>query len=546
MKPYDVEVADVFDWLDRYEGPRFHAVLCDPPYALISIAKRFGPGQEEAQEGTDGRFRRLSIGFMGQEWDGFDSLESYQQWVADWSRLLIEKALYPGAVCLFFGGTRTWHRLACGLEDGGFEIYDTFLWLYGQGFPKSHDISKFIDKQAGAERTEVEGPKPGPGHKQFLGRDTDGDTRFRGTYHGFDRPWMDDPEARERYHMKMKPATDEAERWDGWGTALKPAWEPIIICRAPRGDHGYADLALKFGTGALNIHDSRISYQDTGDKDAAKPQGKATAKTGGLAGGIESDAERSEFRPSANAGRWPSNFGLEHAEDCVPVGIVDSGEQRVINRFKDGAKPFGGGAGHEYETIELGPDQALLWACVPGCSVRDLDEQAGFQRSGGWPERRKSDMTRMVYGKYDGHVPEPQAGPSTGQVSRFYYCSKAAKSERDLGLEDFYWARDREQGWVRISHPLDMINHPKYKDARIIQGNIHPTVKPLELCRYLATLIRPPALDEPRRLLVPFAGSGSEMIGARQAEWDHVVGVELVEIYAEIAEARLRANIGMF
>lgn len=131
MTPYTIEVAEISEWLESYEGPRFHAVLCDPPYALISIAKRFGPGQADAQEGSDGRFRRLSGGFMGQEWDGFQSMAHYQEWVASWAELLIEKALHPGAVCLFFGGTRTWHRLACGLEDGGFEIYDTFMWVYG-------------------------------------------------------------------------------------------------------------------------------------------------------------------------------------------------------------------------------------------------------------------------------------------------------------------------------------------------------------------------------------------------------------------------------
>jgi len=104
---YSVIEAEIIEWLKAYEGEKFHAILSDPPYALISIAKRFGPGQAENLEGKDGRFSRLGKGFMGQTWDGFDSLEDYQSWVAEWASLLIEKVLYPGALCLFFGGTRT-------------------------------------------------------------------------------------------------------------------------------------------------------------------------------------------------------------------------------------------------------------------------------------------------------------------------------------------------------------------------------------------------------------------------------------------------------
>jgi site-specific DNA-methyltransferase (adenine-specific) len=171
--------------------------------------------------------------------------------------------------------------------------------------------------------------------------------------------------------------------------------------------------------------------------------------------------------------------------------------------------------------------------------VRELDEQAGYARSGGYPERRQYDQTRLVYGKYSGEISDPKFQNTAGYVSRFFYCSKASKSERDLGLEDFHWRRT-DSGWERISDPA------AYPDDRIITGNVHPTVKPLDLIRYLARMVLPPELDGPRRILVPFAGSGSEMIGARQAEWDEVVGVELSEAFAAIAEARLLANIGMF
>src|SRR3989304_1687805 len=134
MSAWKIEQAEIVEWLRAYDGPRFHAVLSDPPYALISIAKRFGKeGSAPAQEGTDGRYSRLSGGFMGQWWDGFDSLDHYQAWVTEWANLLIEKALFPGAVALFFGGTRTFHRLGTGLDSGGFGSCGCFFGLKRRG-----------------------------------------------------------------------------------------------------------------------------------------------------------------------------------------------------------------------------------------------------------------------------------------------------------------------------------------------------------------------------------------------------------------------------
>jgi len=191
-----VYVDDVVAWLRGREWlvqsgfmPRYHAVLCDPPYFLGSITKRFGkPDSAPAQYGTDGAFQRASRGFMGQTWDGFESPWHYQEWVTEWATLLLS-FVYPGAVLLAFGGTRTFHRLAAGLEDAGWIIADTIAWITGQGFPKSHN----------------------------------------------GRNW------------------DAGEHWHGYGTALKPAWEPCLIARAPwRGT--YAALAL--GVEQLALFDS--------------------------------------------------------------------------------------------------------------------------------------------------------------------------------------------------------------------------------------------------------------------------------------------------
>ena len=150
---WTVEQADVLEWLDAYEGPRYQSVLCDPPYALISIAERFGSEDAApAQHGTDGVFARVSGGFMGMRWDGgtdFHDLPSYQRWVTRWAKLLIEKAVHPGALLMAFGGTRTSHRLACGLEDAGWLVKETLCWMYGQGFPKSLNIAKALESGGG-------------------------------------------------------------------------------------------------------------------------------------------------------------------------------------------------------------------------------------------------------------------------------------------------------------------------------------------------------------------------------------------------------------
>lgn len=506
MKPFRVIRAELIEHLRAYRGPRYHAVLSDPPYALISIAKRFG-GEDAAQatEGSDGRFRRLSTGFMGQQWDGFDTLDDYRAWVAEWSGLMIEHALYPGAVGIFFGGTRTWHHLALGLDQGGFEIYDTLMWLYGQGFPKSHNISKFIDNALGAERTEVIGVKPG--HEEFAGRESDGDTRFgEGATNGFGRPWMNDEEARERYHMQMAPATDEAERWEGWGTALKPAWEPILLVRAPRGGERYADLALEHGTGALNIDGSRVEgpkgYGVWGTSNETTDPNRM----------FNSLPDKAEYRTKPHpSGRWPSNVLLSHHPDCVKVG-EEHIEGRTLNRYP--SKGSGGSfafyaqshKGEDYQSESTGPDTIERWACVPECPIRTMEES-------GAPEH----------------------------AARFFYCTKAGNSERDHGVEDFHWKRTAD-GYARIT----AAEFAKLPENQRHRGNIHPTVKPLDLCRYLAGMILPPELDGPRRIFIPFAGSGSEMIAARQAEWDEVVGVEMDTNFADIAEARLAKVIGWF
>lgn len=180
-----VWAGDCLDVLRRLPEASVDAVVTDPPYLL---------------------------GFMGREWDtkaGHEHLDWHRAWCDEAFRVL-----KPGGHLLAFGGTRTWHRLACAVEDAGFEVRDSIAWLYGQGFPKSLDVSKAIDKAAGAER-EIVGLNPRAA-QQTPKRDVTSLGAFAGTSPNL-----------------TAPATDAARTWEGWGTALKPAHEPIVVARKP-------------------------------------------------------------------------------------------------------------------------------------------------------------------------------------------------------------------------------------------------------------------------------------------------------------------------
>jgi hypothetical protein len=594
--PWTIVESELIQYLKDYDGPRFHAVLSDPPYALISITKRFGKeGSAPAQKGEDGRYSRLSSGFMGQSWDGFDSLEHYQDWIAEWSKLLIARALYPGAVALFFGGTRTYHHLGVGLERGGFEIVDCLMWLHGQGFPKSHDISKGLDKRGGKAQRSTEFKTMLSAAVKKSGKTRKEINEACGFTMRYDIQPEDDPigwgitypsteiwevikrilpvepgwdefirgverevvateqrqnapsgivsAGREGTMIERKitvPHTDQAKLWNGYGTALKPAWEPIFLCRAPRGDKTFAQLAVEFGTGTLNIDGSRIAHSEP-----IKPMGAQEGgnKVYGQAGRYEPTTELKA------SGRWPANFVLSHHEECVRIGEFEV-EGRKLNRYPSHGA---GGSfafyaedhrGEGYESEQMPPETVERWACVNECPVRALDDQVGILKSGHAEIlHRSSSKHSRVYSPWTETQDEEGATyGDAGGPSRFFYTAKASRAEKDKGLESFWWKRT-DKGFERIG--LDEYEQLDRRERA--HGCIHPTVKPLELLRYLATLVLPPKQEgNTRRMFIPFSGSGSEMIGSVQAGWDETVGLEMESIYNEMAEARLAANIGMF
>lgn len=180
------------------------------------------------------------LAFMGKRWDATGVAFRVETWAQ------IYRVLKPGGHLITCGGTRTYHRLACAIEDAGFEIRDSLMWIYGTGFPKSHDVSKGIDKAAGAEREVV-----GPG--QWTGR---GAISANGSNEGWKRPAHE--AHTDRY--ETAPTTDAARQWEGWGTALKPAFEPIVLARKPLSESTVAANVLRWGTGAINIKACRVPH----------------------------------------------------------------------------------------------------------------------------------------------------------------------------------------------------------------------------------------------------------------------------------------------
>jgi site-specific DNA-methyltransferase (adenine-specific) len=271
------------------------------------------------------------LGFMGKSWDS--SGIAYDP--AVWAECL--RVLKPGGHILAFGGSRTWHRLAVAVEDAGFELRDSIAWIYGSGFPKSLDVSKAIDKNLGVERQKIRVDASEVRNPKAIGNGTDGMA-------GGTRPWIE--KALEvGFHEKDSdtPASPEAKQWEGWGTALKPAFEPVVVGRKPFGKGvTVAENVLLWGVGGLNIDGSRIGTETT--------IRNSHAGTNGDGWGMG----KSESVNGSTQGRWPANVIL----DEVTAGLLDeqSGERpggqfparrgnSVNTAFASGQETAGGARG---------------------------------------------------------------------------------------------------------------------------------------------------------------------------------------------------------
>lgn len=346
---YEVITGDCRDVMRGMDADSIDSIVTDPPYGLS---------------------------FMGKGWD--KGVPGEEFWV---EALRVAK---PGAHLLAFGGTRMVHRLAVAIEDAGWDIRDRIHWVYGSGFPKSHNISKAIDKAAGYDG--VQGPMKRGGERLAMLKDGKRDGQGK---------WGDEV---GRNPYTTIPESDQAQQWDGWGTALKPAVEPIILARKPFKGTVAANV-LEWGTGGVNVDGCRVGTTDT----YSYPNGPG-GNTFTVAGGVDGSRKKpTENNPS---GRFPANL------------------------------------------IHDGSDDAT----------------AGM-----------------------------------GDASRYFYCAKASKKDRD-------------------------------------EGNNHPTVKPTDLMAYLCRLVTPPQ----GTVLDPFNGSGSTGKAAVREGFNYI-GIELDNEYADIARQRIAA-----
>ncbi len=246
------------------------------------------------------------LNFMGKSWDDFEPKE-YQNFCEDWGNEAL-RVLKPGGYLLAFSGTRTYHRMVTGLEDAGFTIKDQIDWIYGSGFPKSHDISKAIDEHFDKkdERKKI-GVKTTPGGEKFPSQEHDDNnvaTKFK-----------------RSNGKKEAPATSEAEKWDEWGTALKPSHEPVVVAQKPR-ESTYAENVLKWGVGGLNIDACRIDHNEP-IKMTDREEGKGKTWNDENTGLRDNP---SNLASPSQKGRWPANVVL----DPVSAEMMDeqSGERK--------------------------------------------------------------------------------------------------------------------------------------------------------------------------------------------------------------------------
>jgi site-specific DNA-methyltransferase (adenine-specific) len=347
------------------------------------------------------------LGFMGKKWDSSGIAYSVELW----QQCL--RVLKPGGHLLSFGGTRTYHRVAVAIEDAGFEIRDSIAWLYGSGFPKSLDVGKAIDKAAGAER-EVLGRNPNSREQA-----TKENTLYESGTVG-------------KTAFDTAPSTPEAQQWQGWGTALKPAFEPVIVARKPI-EGTVANNVLKWGTGGLNIDGSRITT------DEKLGGGSYSNKEGLRPGAIYN--QRNFIKPEdyvQPTGRWPANIILD---------------------------PY---------TAEL------------------LDEQSGQSKSrAGLLSNPKF---KVFFGTESTDRSEAimQGHNDSGGASRFFYVAKASKRDRNEGLDELLETTAADM--VDREPDSAGMNSPRAGAGRTSGAkNFHPTVKPTSLMEYLIKLVTPPS-----------------------------------------------------
>lgn len=508
------------DILKTYPDNYFDAVVTDPPYGL-------GKEPNAAELMKDwvqfGYHEVKGTGFMGKEWDAFVPQPIF------WKELF--RVLKHGGHVLSFFGTRTYDWGVMSMRFAGFEVRDCIQWLYGSGFPKSHNIGKAIDKIQGNEREVVgkvrEGRKTKQSYSGNLGTDAD--------------------------------ITNGNTEWEGWGTALKPSNEPIVLARKPlEKGLSVAENILKWGVGGINIDASRIGVSEDDPNYRHNPsQGNKGENSIFGAGG---------HNGSLNAqGRFPANIILTHHPECVCKGT------KKVKAILGGTKPVKGNykltenkTNQPYFNFsdENGEETIENWDCHEDCPIKILDQQSGLLKSGDIKPHKEKGTNNSKDFFSTRVIRETNYKGDTGGASRFFYVAKASKSERNKGLDGFE-VKEKPDNYILPkltcsecgSKSVDSSNSlvcgcngkTHYEKQNSLESknnlaggnkNFHPTVKPIKLMQYLVKMITPPN----GKVLDPFCGSGTTGVACK-IEGYQFVGMEQDAEYFKIAQARINNYI---
>jgi len=374
-KTYTLHIGNNLDILPTLPDNSVDSIVTDPPYEL---------------------------GFMGKKWDNSGIAYSVELWTQ------CLRVLKPGGHLLSFGGTRTWHRVAVAIEDAGFEVRDSIAWMYGSGFPKSLDVSKAIDKQSGYEGKVI-------GTEQI-------DVGMQGGS-------MHAGGERKLAEREIKELSPEAKQWEGWGTALKPAFEPIVVARKPLIGT-VAENVLTHGTGGLNIDGSRIGTEQR----INPPGGIAPGANNYVNGARWNDGE-----PTTVQGRWPANVILD--EYTAELLDEQSGISRSTSGGKSGTPAHDGG-----------------WSQVERAGHNDTGGASRFFYVAKASKRDRNEGLEDIEGKEIG-------GKGNGLARTCAVCGAS------------------------IMNPCECPDRTFVNPTR---QNFHPTVKPTDLMRYLIKLVTPP------------------------------------------------------
>jgi len=489
-------LGNSLDYLKTLDSNSIDTVITDPPYGLSNHSEKIiREVLSKWLNGEEDYVPKLK-GFMSKSWDAFVPPPLF------WKE--VYRVVKPGATILVFAGSRTQDLMSMSLRLAGFEIKDCLMWIYASGFPKATDISKQIDNKLGFQRNKVSIDK-GASTKYLSNK---------GNY----RPWMDD----ENHTVDDdNPISPEAKLWDGYKShGLKPSYEPLIMA-IKSNEKSYADNALKWKVGGLNIDEGRIEYLSEEDRKSAILQGRITTKdsksgVGAAVGGTNNVELNREKWKQKQKGRFPSNVILE----CI-CDKVFTKEGKIIKGKREGG--IWKSRGKETEMITYKNDEIIH--TNPNCPCYMLDKQSGILNYATKPQKKDTGKTSMFgIGSPKNANPMFYGKQNKGGASRFFYTAKASKSERNLGIDNNLSIHKR---WNKSG---------EFKEIEF-KGNIHPTVKPISLIKYLVKLTSMP--NKEQIYLDPFIGSGTTAIACEKLS-EKWIGIEVDKEYFDIAIQRIK------